>query len=593
MCGIVGYVGNKIASTYVLKSLKFLDYRGYDSAGVGFLNNGKLEITKVVGSVENLSKKLKQNVVDSSIMIGHTRWATHGGVNIKNAHPQTDNANKIAVVHNGIIENYEVLKKELEKKGVCFSSQTDTEIIPNLLHIYLKNVELTTQNILFALSAITKRLVGTYALCVIFENINQIFVCSRFSPLVVCKFDGGAMVSSDLNCLPDDDCFKLTDNTFAVLDGSKIEFFDEFLNQISLRKIKKPKTQFKDDSGKFGSFMEKEIFEDGEAVASTINFLDFNSICDDVVINKESHLFITACGTAYHAGRVFQYILKKICKLESYINYASEFRYSPPFVKKDDVCFFISQSGETADTLSCLKLAQSLEAKTVAITNVQTSTIADLADKNIPTNAGIERAVASTKAFVAQLAVCYFLTLKFAEQLSIDCEFSKEDILFQQKALDELQIENLSKIVDELKDLSSIYVLGRGLDYVSAMEGALKIKEVSYIHCEAIPLGELKHGSIALFNNSTYCFVVMTDKTLFPKVKNNISEIKSRGAKIILITNCEEKLDVNHTIKINTEDILSPFVVSKVFQLFALNISRKKHINVDKPRNLAKSVTVE
>ena len=593
MCGIVGYVGNKIASNFVLKSLKFLDYRGYDSAGVGFLNNGQIEVRRVVGSVENLQKTLKKEVIDSGIMIGHTRWATHGGVSIKNAHPQIDNTGEIAVVHNGIIENYEILKSGLQKKGIVFHSQTDTEVIPNMLHIYLRGIERSASNILLALSSITKHFVGTFALCVIVKGINKIFVCSRFSPLTVCKFKGGVMVASDVNCLPQGQCFKLPDNSFAVLEIGQVKLFDENLNEIVPNFIQRKQNELYVGLNNFSSFMEKEIFEGGEAITQTLNFLEKTRVLDDLTITSENKVVITACGTALHAGRIFAHILKKVCNIECCINFASEFRYFPPKLRKEDVCFFISQSGETADTLSCLHFAKSLGVKTVVITNVVSSTMADVADKLIPTKAGVERAVASTKAFMAQLAACYAITFNTAQKLSIKCPYSVNDVKAISKCLNTLEIHNLEAMINQLEALESIYVLGRGIDFVSAMEGALKIKEVSYIHCEAIPLGELKHGSIALFNKSTYCFVVMTDRTLYSKVKNNINEIKSRGAKIILITNCEEEVDVDYVIKLDVSDILSPFLVAKVFQTFALKLSLKRRINVDKPRNLAKSVTVE
>lgn len=593
MCGIVGYNGCGIAQDFVLKSLKKLDYRGYDSAGVCYIENAELKTVKAVGKIENLKQKLKKQVVDSSTMIGHTRWATHGNVSEKNAHPQLSNDGKVAVVHNGIVENYDALKIELQNKGTNFFSQTDTEVIPNLLQQYLKGKQISKFTILNALKQTTNRLVGTYALCVVVSGCDNVFVCSRFSPLVVCKLKNATMVSSDKNALPQGEVFKLKDNYFAILDKKEILFFDENLNQAILPKLDCKSESFDGSLKGFSSFMEKEISQNGFALENTIKELEQNSVFNYIDFLNPKHIIITACGTALHAGRVLKYLLKEICDVDCYVDYASEFRYFPPTLNKDCLCVFISQSGETADTLSCVQLAKQFGAKTLGITNQKNSTLASVVDILVCTNAGTEYAVASTKAFVAQLAVDYDLAYHIAQNKRVSCNFSIPMLVNQAKLLDSLETKELDFIAEKVFKSQSLYVLGRGLDYVLAQEGALKIKEVSYIHCEALPLGELKHGSLALFNKETYCFVVMTNKNLYLKVKNNINEIKSRGAKVILITNSNEELDVDYTIKLETEDIFSPFYVAKVFQTLALKISTKKHIDVDKPRNLAKSVTVE
>ena len=592
MCGIVGYVGKNQAQNYVIKSLEKLDYRGYDSAGVCFLENESLVRCRVVGSVQKLKAKLGLQNTASKVMIGHTRWATHGKVSVKNAHPQMNNQKTIAVVHNGIIENFQQLKHMLETSGYVFESQTDTEIIPNLINHFLSGKSINKQNVLVALSKTCKALKGTFALCVLVLGLNQIFVCTRFSPLIVCKFFDGAMVASDLGALPQGACFKLPDNCFGCVDCENTEFFNEELKKISVPSIQRCKNWGQNGLLGFHSFMEKEINESSKSIRKTLNYLKASNALQKLNLKTVKKVYITACGTAFHAGKVLAFLLKQ-CHIEVEANFASEFRYFPPNLKKGDLCIFISQSGETADTLFCLEFAKLRGAKTLGITNVQTSRMADLVDFSITTMAGPEKAVASTKSYQAQLAVCYALANAFCQAKHKTSLFKFEDVKRQAQIVKNTNPSELNEVVNKLSKLNSLFILGRGLDYVSAQEGALKIKEVGYIHCEAMPLGELKHGSLALFSSKTYCIVLMTNSDLYAKVENTINEIKSRGAHVVLITNSPSPPQTDFLLRVGTSSVFSPFAVAKVLQLMALKISVKKGISVDKPRNLAKSVTVE
>lgn len=595
MCGIAGYVGFKVATPFVLESLQKLEYRGYDSAGLAYTQNNNLCRLRVVGGVKNLERETFKDVIFSSTMIGHTRWATHGKVCVANAHPQLSNAKDVAVVHNGIVENFEQLKTLLAENGTKFESQTDTEIIPNLMHTYLR--ENTNQGILDALHKTTKRLQGSYALCVLVKGSDNIFVTSHFSPLVLSKSDAGCMVASDISALPQGKLFKLPDDFFAVLSKDDVSFFDQDLNPTKLDALNITNIQQNDGLGGFKSYMEKEINQGGSAIRQTCQNPTMLNILDTMakqLFLSPRKVVITACGTALHAGRILGFLLKKECGIECVVDYASEFRYFPPHLDTNTVCIFISQSGETADTLSCLELAKSKNAHTVGITNVPTSRLAGMVDFCILTSAGAECAVASTKAFMAQLAVAYLMTQKICQVQNKQCEFCAQDVFDCADMLNHLNTtQTVDEIVKTLKGQQSLYVLGRGLDYTTAQEGALKIKEVSYIHCEALPLGELKHGSLALFNKDTFCFVVMTQKHLATKTINNIHEIKSRGAHVVLLTNLDVEVEADFVLKIKCKDCFSPIFATKILQLIALNLANAKNIDVDKPRNLAKSVTVE
>lgn len=599
MCGIVGYVGYKIAPNIVVDALSKLEYRGYDSAGIAYLDSTGLQIKRVVGGVDKLSKCMHSCVINSSLMIGHTRWATHGRVNISNAHPHVNTTGQIAVVHNGIIENYVQLKDELIKVGIKFESCTDTEVIPNLIFQKLKGQKYTKQNILIAISDTIKQLKGSFALCILIKDVNLMFAAARFSPLMIAKTPTGCMVASDtLGLCCGGSIYKMPDDSIAVLSKDDFECFDQDLNLQTLNTITSYNQSENEGAYPFDSFMDKEIHESGQAIANTIKTLITKCVLDDIddsLICRASKVVICACGTALHAGRVLGVMLENYCKVSCVVDYASEFRYRNFPVDDKTICIFISQSGETADTLSCAELMQKAKVSSLGITNVPTSRLVSIVNYVIPTCAGPERAVASTKAYMAQLCAVYMLTKKFCEVFGAKIDYDCKDLLDVADCINNLKIDAFVKeISKQISCQEHLYILGRGLDYITAMEGALKIKEISYIHCESMPLGELKHGSLALFGRDTYAIVVMTQSALISKVVSNIHEIRSRGAKVILITTLDAKVDADYYIRLpNENESLSPFVTTSFFQRLALDVAKAKNLNVDKPRNLAKSVTVE
>ena len=598
MCGIAGYIGKKPAQDVVINCLKKLEYRGYDSAGVAYLLNNKLYVTKVTGGVDNLKEKLRKNINPSSIMIGHTRWATHGRVCVKNAHPQISVNKKIAVVHNGIIENYAELKQMLKKDGINMVSDTDTEVIPNLIMQKLSTMHYTMHNILNALKQVLPMLKGSFALCIVVSGVNCLFVASRFSPLVIQQTSLGYLVSSDVIGFNNaNKVYKLKDNTIGVILDTKFKCYNFNLQQQPLPEIKMGAYCLDTSLCGFSSFMEKEISESPKAILNTAQNILYNNVLSSIpsyIITKVQKFFVCACGTALHSGKVLGYLLQKYLGIFCVVDYASEFRYKNNFLDRNSLCVFISQSGETADTLQSLELAKSCGAFCLGITNTPTSRIVELVDFCITTHAGTENSVASTKAYMAQLCTVFLLTEYFAKVLNKQVDFSYKDLVLVGDLLKTDYYTQLNQIVTCVKDLQSLYVLGRGLDYITAQEGALKIKEISYIHCEALPLGELKHGSLALFNNATYAIVLLTQKDTIQKVISNIIEMQSRGAHIVLITSYKIDVKVDFCIYINNpKDDFSPFVATKVLQQLALMLAKQKNLNVDKPRNLAKSVTVE
>ena len=598
MCGIAGYIGKKPAQNIVLDCLKKLEYRGYDSAGVGYLLNNGLYTVKVTGGVDNLKQALQKNATPSSVMIGHTRWATHGKVCTKNAHPQISENKKIAVVHNGIIENFLQLKQTLYLDGINLVSDTDTEVIPNLIMQKLKGKAYTIKNVLNALNKVLPMLKGSFALCILIDNLNCLFVVTKFSPLVIGKTNTGFIVASDVVGLPQKaQVYKLKDNTLGLVFKDDFKCYNFNLEPVIPQKLDVKNNGLDTDIKGFSSFMEKEINQGPSALLNTAQNILYNNALSYIpknAIESAKTFFICACGTALHAGRVLGYLLQKYCGIFCVVDYASEFRYKNSFLDKHSFCIFISQSGETADTLGCLELAKQSGAFCLGITNVYTSRISNMVDYCLFTSAGTENSVASTKAYIAQLCSAFLLTEWISKVLGKNIDYSYKDLLDVALCLKEDYYLKLQPVVNAIKDLQSLYILGRDIDYITAQEGALKIKEVSYIHCEAMPLGELKHGSLALFNNTTYAIVLLTKKELTQKVISNIIEMQSRGAHIILITSQKVDIVVDFCIYINNKkDVFSPFVATKVLQQLALLLAKQKNLNVDKPRNLAKSVTVE
>ena len=613
MCGIIGYIGKKKATPILINGLLRLEYRGYDSAGIATVESDKIAIMKDKGRVKNLENLKGINDLNGTIGIAHTRWATHGKPSKENAHPHYDNNNTFAVVHNGIIENYHDLKEFLIKKGYTFYSQTDTDVIPNLIHYYYTKDD--NHDNLQALRAVHKAcmdLQGSFGLQIISTFMpDNLIVVRKDSPLVIGKGNGENYVSSDIPAILSftKDFYLLNDYEFAVLSRDKIDFYDINLNKIE----KGVKTIDWDassaDKNGYEDYMLKEIYEQPNAIRETIGSrLPDNEPCnfDDLKFTKEflskiNKIYIVACGTAMHAGLSGKIAIEKLCKIPVTVDIASEFRYRNPIIDENTLCIYISQSGETADTIAALKLAKSKGATTLAVSNVIGSSITREADYCIYTHAGPEIAVASTKAYTSQVVLLDILAIYFAEILESASIFELKELKKEMLSLP-AKIENALKSANRIKEFAKniyqekdVFFLGRGIDYNTALEGSLKLKEISYIHSEAYAAGELKHGPIALIENSITVISIITDKALVEKTISNIQEVITRGAKTLVITNQElpsNNIDTIITVP-DTNVLFSPILAIVPLQLLSYYISKEKGLDVDKPRNLAKSVTVE
>ena len=613
MCGIIGYIGHKKASPILINGLLRLEYRGYDSAGISTVEKNGLSIMKDKGRVKNLYNLDGINDLEGNIGIAHTRWATHGKPSKENSHPHLDNSNSFSVVHNGIIENYNDLRKFLIDNGYTFRSQTDTEVIPNLIHYYYsKDTKNDDLKVLRAVQKACMDLKGSFAIQVISSFMpNNMIVIRKDSPLVIGKGDGENYISSDIPAILSftRDFYLLNDYEFAVLSRDTVDFYD-----INLNKIVKPiKTidwsASSADKNGYEDYMLKEIYEQPNSVRETIGSrLPENEHCnfDDLNFTKEflssiNKMYIVACGTAMHAGLSGKSAIEKLCNIPVTVDIASEFRYRNPIIDKNTLCIYISQSGETADTIAALKLAKSKGATTLAISNVIGSSITREADYCIYTHAGPEIAVASTKAYTAQVVLLNILAVYFAEILESSSIFELKNIKTEILSLPS-KIEIALKSSDRIKDFAKkiyqekdVFFLGRGVDYNTALEGSLKLKEISYIHSEAYAAGELKHGPIALIENGINVISIITDKDLVEKTISNIQEVITRGAKTLVVTNQElpsNNIDTIITVP-DTNVLLSPILSIVPLQLLSYFISKEKGLDVDKPRNLAKSVTVE
>lgn len=617
MCGIVGYIGKQKAVPILINGLKSLEYRGYDSAGIALLSNEKIDVIKDKGRVSNLESDSLINTLKSTIGIGHTRWATHGIPSKINSHPHLNNKQTIAVVHNGIIENYNELKANLLKNNYKLLSETDSEVIPNLIDLN------NNGNILEAISKTLKELKGSYALGIISTELpDKIIIAKKNNPIVIGKGQNEFFIASDIPAIAKhtQDFYFLDDEQIAVISENSISFYDINLNKIDL-----PLKNIKFDIGVaekngYEDYMLKEIYEQPKAIRETIgSFLTNNNPINlniDIDFKEINKIFIIACGTAMHAGMATKYAFEHFCQIPTEIDMASEFRYRNPIINHKTLCIFISQSGETADTIAAIKLAKANGAKTIGIINAIDSTMTRLVDTTLYTHAGPEIAVASTKAYTCQVTLLTILALYISEKLNIEdlkneIKTTKQDILNLPKL-----VENQLKNTDYIKEISNksyknhdIYFIGRGQDYAVALEGSLKLKEISYIHSEAYASGELKHGPIALIENNTLVLGIATNPVTAPKTMSNIEEVIARGADTIFITNqnsTTDELSENKSItksdiekvhylievpEINT--FLSPISTIIPMQLFAYYIAKAKKLDVDKPRNLAKSITVE
>ena len=609
MCGIVGYIGSQNAQDFVLDGLEKLEYRGYDSAGIA-VNTGedKFQIVKKVGRLKNLADILEKEPLKGTMAIGHTRWATHGKPSDENSHPHFNKDETLVVVHNGIIENYLELKKELIAKGYKFNSETDTEVVTHLLD------ELYEGDLLEATKKLIKIIKGAYALGIMAVNEpDRIIAVRKESPLIIGLGKGENYIASDIPAI-----LKYTRDVYLIENNEIVEVKKDSVKVMDTegKEIKREVTHVEWDmeaasKGGYEYFMEKEIHEQPEVLIETLNSRvdeDNNINFDNAGLTKEylegvNSIYIVACGTAYHAGLVGKFIIEKKTRVKVDVDIASEFRYRNPVIDDKTLVIVLSQSGETLDTLEAMKEAKRKGARVVAITNVVGSSIAREADHVIYTWAGPEIAVASTKAYTKQMVILYLLATDMAYKFGkINREDYEKDIksLYRLKTDIKKMLEysdRIEKVADKIKDQTSMFYLGRGLDYVIAVEGALKSKEISYIHSEAFASGELKHGTIALIEEGIPVVINVTQSDLFEKSISNIKEVAARGAYVIAIakegnTLAEEVADEVFYIP-NVEDDYTGFLSIIIHQLLAYHLSKLKGNDVDKPRNLAKSVTVE
>ncbi len=608
MCGIVGYFGNKKAAEVLVEGLSKLEYRGYDSAGVAVIEDGNVDVKKCKGRLANLEDKLSKHILNGTIGIGHTRWATHGEPSDVNSHPHTNGEGTIAVVHNGIIENYLVLREWLTSEGYKFQSETDTEVIPHLVDYYYEG------DLLDAVMKAVKRMEGSYAVGVICKNEpDKLIAVRKDSPLIVGVGEGESFIASDIPAVLNytREVYLLEDNEFVLIDEKGVTILDENKQKIDKEIYHVTWDADAAEKGGYEHFMLKEIHEQPKAIKDTLTSrvvkgqkisLDSITLTKEQIANIDK-IYIVACGTAYHAGLVGKTAIEKLAKIPVEVEVASEFRYREPLINERTLMIVISQSGETADTLAALRLAKAENARVIAVTNVVGSSVSREADDVLYTWAGPEIAVASTKAYVTQLIAMYIIALYLAENKGSVRESEIEKIKCGLLNLSEKAAEVLNH-KDLIKDFAKkicmdkdMYFLGRGLDYAVAMEGSLKLKEISYIHSEAYAGGELKHGPIALIEEGTKVIALATEEQLFDKMLSNIKEVKTRGANVIGIAmeghDIIEKT-VDSAIYIpRVKALLAPVLSVIPLQLLSYYVSIEKGCDVDKPRNLAKSVTVE
>lgn len=608
MCGIIGYVGDEQrAMEVILDGLSKLEYRGYDSAGLAIIENGKIFIEKKSGKLENLRNALKGKEESAYVGIGHTRWATHGNPTDENSHPHFSSDRKVAVVHNGIIENYLELKEELTKEGYIFTSQTDSEVVA---HLFSKHYD---GDMLSTLRKVTERIRGSYALGIIErENPDRLVCVRKESPLIIGLGKGKNFIASDVPAILKytREVIFLDNSEMAIVEKDRVSVYDSQGKKLekAISKIEWDMEQA--NKGGYPHFMLKEIEEQPEVIEKTLDVymntngkVDFSSSLKKLDLSKIKEIYIVACGTAYHAGLQGAYFFKKISGIKTEVDIASEFRYSDPFIDGSTLAIFISQSGETLDTLMAMKMAKEKGATTLAITNVLGSTISREADMVIYTLAGPEISVASTKAYTAQVTLFYLLALYFGEKKMLIDGNKYESYLDTihmlsdqvKKVIDKK--EQIRAIANKIKDKRNGFFIGRGIDDKCGREGSLKMKEITYIHTEAFSAGELKHGTIALIEEGTMVVAIATQEDMIEKIISNIKEIKARGAYVIALTKEKYKnvADISDEIILidDVEDILAPTVANISLQLLAYYTAVEKGLDVDKPRNLAKSVTVE
>jgi len=608
MCGIIGYIGTRGATPLLLEGLKRMEYRGYDSAGVAVMNGSGVETRKAAGKISQLERALVTSPVEGDLGIGHTRWATHGVPNECNAHPHVDCKGDIAVVHNGIIENSGTLKQGLEARGHEFASETDTEVIAHLIE------ETFDGNLEDAVIEALWQIEGTYGIAVVSsKDRNKIVAARKGSPLLLGLGDGEYYVASDVSAIlaQTREVVYLDDGDVAVLTRDGYTILNQRAQQLErgVSKIDWDLDQI--ERGGFDHFMLKEIFEQPATIENCMrgrllpdlgtSKLGGLNMTDEELL-KFDNILITACGTSWHSALIGEHMLENLARIPVEVEYASELRYRNPIVTDRTLCIVISQSGETADTLAAMREAKSRGARTYGIVNVVGSTIARESDGGIYVHAGPEIGVASTKAFTSQVIALLLFTLKLARLRNLSMVDGREIIEEMRKLPSKIQdildrAPEIEKIAEEFKNAQNFLYLGRGYSFPTALEGALKLKEISYIHAEGYPAAEMKHGPIALIDEKMPVVFITPHDSVFDKVVSNVHEVKARGGRVIAITTREEedlegKLDYEFRIP-ETKDMLTPVLASVPLQLLAYYIAVKRGANVDQPRNLAKSVTVE
>lgn len=609
MCGIVGYIGGDQAAPILLSGLQKLEYRGYDSAGVAVYNDGGLRVVKSKGRLSVLEGILEGGVtLPGTVGIGHTRWATHGAPSDINSHPQVSDGGKFAVVHNGIIENYLYLKNHLIRRGVEFVSETDTEVVAQMLEHYYQG------DVLEAIRKVISKVEGSYALGIICADCpEKLYAVRKDSPLIIGVGEGENYIASDVPAILSRtrDIYRLKDQEIAVLTREGVAFYDQELEPITKEMERVQWDVAAAEKGGYEHFMMKEICEQPEALRKTISprIRDGQIVLDDITLTREQlqdlkKVFIVACGTSYHVGVVAKYAFERLLQIPLEVDVASEFRYRDPILDDKTLVIIISQSGETADTLAALRMAKQRGCRILSIVNVVGSTIANESDDVLYTWAGPEIAVASTKAYSTQLAVIYLIALYMAGQLGTISQADMENYLADLQRLPELAEECLKDkeaiqyFASRYFNAHDMYFIGRNVDYAASLEASLKLKEISYIHSEAYTAGELKHGPISLLEDGTLVIAIATYEKLFDKMMSNVREVKARGAVVLGITVNEreealkQETDFQFCVP-KVTDFMLPSLSILPLQLFAYYVASMKGCDIDKPRNLAKSVTVE
>lgn len=612
MCGIVAYIGHREAYPVVLKGLKRLEYRGYDSSGVALLNGGKLKVYKKKGKVAELEDYVTGKDLKSHIAIAHTRWATHGEPSDRNAHPHLSGDGKLAMIHNGIIENYMPIKQELLNKGHQFTSDTDTEVLIHFIQEIKKSNECSTEE---ALRIALKRVVGAYVIVIVDEdNPGTLIAARKGSPLVIGVGKGEHFLASDASPIVEytKEVVYVNDYEIAILRADEL-ILKNISNEIQTPYIQKLDIELAAiEKGGYDHFMLKEVFEQPQTIFDSLRgrldaksgTLTLGGLRDHLdLLTAARRIIIVACGTSWHAGLVAEYIIEELCRIPVEVEYASEFRYRNPVIGKGDVIIAVSQSGETADTLVAMESAKEKGAIILGVCNVVGSSIARLSNGGVYTHAGPEIGVASTKAFTAQLVVLAMIALKIAQAKGTITEQRFQHLLDELHDVSDkvasalLLNDQVKAIAEKYKDARDFLYLGRGYNFPIALEGALKLKEISYIHAEGYPAAEMKHGPIALVDENLPVVFVATKDSYYEKIVSNIQEIKARKGKVIAITTVGDAtiptMADDVIVVPEADELVAPIISVIPLQLLAYHIGVSKGLDVDKPRNLAKSVTVE